>query len=135
MPDGYKIYKSNDFIRKTEQGQLDIQRSLNLVKELVTASGFHKDHDLLIDIRETEPLGSFAELLTVALEFAKYQDSFPNKMAVIIPDIPSRIERAEFFKASLGEVKFEIEYFTEFETAIDWLSSIKTFLVTSNGRG
>jgi hypothetical protein len=42
IPEGYRIYKSGDFIRKTAEGQLDLQRSLDLVKELVTASGFHQ---------------------------------------------------------------------------------------------
>jgi len=56
MPAGYKIYKSKDFIRKTEKGKLDIQRSLNLVKELVVASGYHRGHDLLIDLREPSRL-------------------------------------------------------------------------------
>ena len=61
----------------------------------------------------------------MAIEFAKHQDVFPNKIAVIIPDNPSRIERAEFFKASLGEVKFIINYFTGFEDAIEWLSTVE----------
>jgi hypothetical protein len=97
------------------------------VKELATASGFHKEHDLLIDIRETEPLGNFADTLSVAVEFVKYQDIFPNKIAVIIPNNPERIKRAKFFKASMGEVNFQMQYFTEFEDAIDWLSAIKKF--------
>ena len=125
MPEGYKIYKSKDFIKKTEKGQLDIQRSLDLVKELVVASGFHRGHDLLIDLRETEAIGGFGDTLKVAIEFAKHQNVFPNKIAVIIPDNPSRIERAEFFKASLGEVKFIINYFTGFEDAIEWLSTVE----------
>ena len=127
MSKGYKLYKTNEFIKKTEKGKLDIQRSLNLVKELATASGFHKEHDLLIDIRETEPLGSFGDTLSVAIEFAKYQDLFPNKIAVIIPNNPERIERAKFFKAGLRGVKFQMQHFTEFEEAINWLSSIKKF--------
>jgi len=127
MPEGYKIYQSNDFIKKTEKGQLDVQRSLDLVKELVTASSFHKNHDLLIDLRETEPIGSFSDLLSVTIEFAKYQDVFPNKIAIIIPDKPERIKRAEFFKAGLGVVKFNINHFTEFEDAINWLSTVRKF--------
>jgi len=127
MPEGYKVYKSKDFIKKTEKGQLDIQRSLDLVKELAVASGLHRDHDLLIDLRETVPIGGFGDTLKVAIEFAKYQDVFPNKIAVIIPDDPARIDRAEFFKASLGEVKFNINYFTGFEDAIEWLSTVQKF--------
>ena len=127
MSEGYRVYKSGDFIRKTAEGQLDLQQSLDLVKELVTASGFHRKHDLLIDLRQTEPLQNFAELLNVAVEFARYEDAFHNKIAVIIPDTPERIKRAKFFMASLGEMKFSINYFTDFEDAIDWLSTIQKF--------
>ena len=67
MPAGYKVYKSGDFIRKTTEGQLDLQKSLDLVKELVTVSGFHREHDLLVDLRQTEPLQNFADLLKVAI--------------------------------------------------------------------
>ena len=127
MPAGYKVYKSGDFIRKTAEGQLNLQKSLDLVKELVTASGFHRGHDLLVDLRQTEPLQNFADLLNVAIEFAKYKDAFHNKIAVIIPDTPDRIKRANFFMASLGEMKFSIDYFTDFEDAINWLSTIQKF--------
>jgi hypothetical protein len=127
MPEGYKTYKPNDFIKKSAEGQFDLQKSLDLVKELVTASGFHKEHDLLIDLKETDPLENFGDLLTVAFEFAKYQDAFPNKIAVIIPNTPDRIERAKFFIASLGYVNFQLQYFTDFEDALDWLSTIKKF--------
>jgi hypothetical protein len=91
------------------------------------ASGFHRKHDLLVDLRQTEPLQNFAELLNVAVEFARYEDAFHNKIAVIIPDTPERIKRAKFFMASLGEIKFSIDYFTDFEDAIDWLSTIQKF--------
>ena len=53
VSEGYRVYKSGDFIRKTAEGQLDLQQSLDLVKELVTASGFHRGHDLLVDLRQT----------------------------------------------------------------------------------
>ena len=127
MPEGYRVYKSGDFIRKTAEGQLDLQKSLDLVKELVTASGFHREHDVLIDLRQTEPLENFVDLLIIAIEFAAYQDAFHNKIAMIITNTPDRIKRADFFMANLGEMKFSIDYFTDFEDAIDWLSTIQKF--------
>ncbi len=127
MLEGYKIYRIENFIRKTEQGQLDVEKSKDFVRELALASEFHKDHNILIDLRETAPLESFSDVLTVAIEFAKYKDMFTNKIAVIIPNTPDRIKRAEFFKAGLGEGKFKIEHFTIYEKAIEWLSTIKDY--------
>jgi hypothetical protein len=127
MSTEYKIYNIKDFIRKTPKGDLDIDMSMKIVRELAAASGFHRDHNVLVDLRQTEPLSNFGDVLKVAAEFAKYEGAFLNKIAVVIPDNPDRIKRAEFFKAALGYVKFQIEYFTEFEKAIDWLSIIKKY--------
>ena len=127
VPVGYKTYKTQDFIRKNEEGTLDIERSLALVKELAVAAGCHSEHDILIDLRHTEPLDSFADTLTVAMELARYQDIFRNKIAVLIPDTKERIERAKFFKEGLGTVSFKLEHFTVFEEAIEWLSQVTDF--------
>jgi hypothetical protein len=127
MPEGYKIYQIENFIRKTEEGQLDIEKSKDIVRELALASSNHKDHNILIDLRETEPLQTFADTLTVALEFALYKDMFTNKIAAVIPDSPDRIERAKFFKAGLKEDKYQLEYFTVFEKAIEWLSMTQEY--------
>ena len=122
MATEYKIYKIKDFIRKTPKGELDIDKSIRIVWEIAAASGFHHDHNLLVDLRQTEPLSNFEDILRVAAEFAKYQGVFQNKIAVVIPDTPDRRKRAQFFIRALGEETFEIEYFTEFEDAIEWLS-------------
>ena len=127
MPEGYKIYQIENFIRKTEEGQLDIDKSKDIVRELAIASSHHKDHNILIDLRETEPLQTFADTLTVALEFARYQDIFTNKIAAVIPDSPERIQRAKFFKAGLEEGKYQLEYFTVYEKAIEWLSTTQDY--------
>ncbi len=120
----YKIYKMKDFIRKTENGEINIQRSIDVVRELAIASEHHKDANILVDLRETETALNFGGLLTVALEFAYYKDCFRNKIATIIPKDPKRIKRAEFFKAGMTGKGFLFDYFTDFEKAIEWLSEI-----------
>ena len=78
----YKIYKINDFIRKTPTGDLDIDKSMTLVREIATTAGFHHDHNLLVDLRQTKPLRNFGDVLRVATEFANYKAVFRNKIAV-----------------------------------------------------
>ncbi len=38
---GIKIYKIRDFIRKTETGEIDFDRSIKIVRELAAAAAFH----------------------------------------------------------------------------------------------
>jgi len=124
MADFYKIYKMKDLIRKTENGEINIERSIDVIRELAIASEYHKDSNILVDLRETETALNFGDLLTVALEFACYKDRFRNKIAAIIPEDSERIERAEFFKADMTIKGFLFDYFTDFEKAIEWLSEI-----------
>ena len=125
MTVSYKIYKVKDFIRRTEKGEINIQESLNTVAELAIASEFHKDVNILIDLRETETTLNLTDVLTVVLEFAYYKDCFRNKIAGVIPDEPERIKNAEFFKTGMTIKGFLFEYFTDFEKAIEWLSEIE----------
>jgi hypothetical protein len=120
----YKIYKMKDLIRKTENGEINIERSIDAIRELAIASEHHKDSNILIDLRVTETALNFGDLLTLALEFAYYKDCFRNKIAAIIPDDPERIKRAKFFKADLTIKGFLFDYFTDFEKAVEWLSEI-----------
>lgn len=43
MLSGIKIYKVKDFIRKTETGNIDLERSKKIVRELGIAAGSHND--------------------------------------------------------------------------------------------
>ena len=127
MTSKYTIYHIKDFIKKTPKGKLDIDKSLIIVREIAITAGFHHDHNLLVDLRQTEPLSNFGDILKIALEFAKYKSFFQNKIAVVIPNTPDRLERAKLFMEALGKVMFDIEYFTEFEEAIEWFSKITKY--------
>jgi hypothetical protein len=50
---------------------------------------------------------------------------YPTALIFIL--IAFRLERAQFFIEALGEVTFKIEYFTEFEEAIDWFSKTTNY--------
>jgi hypothetical protein len=124
MLSGIKIYKVNDFIRKTETGNIDLKRSKKIVRELAMAAGLHSDHNILVDLRETtvSAAASIEDIMKVALEFGSYVSSFKNKIANIIPDDPKRMIIANSFKACMDIQGFEYELFTDYESAIEWLS-------------
>ena len=125
MTVSYKLYKIKDFVRRTEKGEINMQKSLDAVAELAIASKFHKDLNILVDLRETETTLNFRDLLKVVLQFGYYKDCFRNKIAAVIPKDPERIERGEFFKTGMKTRGFLFDYFTDFEKAIEWLSEIE----------
>jgi hypothetical protein len=82
MAGSYKIYRTRDFIKKSQKGKVDLHRSLALVRELAEAADFHKDSNIMIDLRDTTGKLDLRELLEVTLEFARYKNVFRNKMVV-----------------------------------------------------
>ena len=126
MLSGIKIYKVKDFIRKTETGKIDLERSKKIVRELAIAAGAHADHNILIDLRETTvSAASMEDIMKIALEFGTYISSFKNKIANIISDNPKRMIIANRFKACMDIQGFEYEIFTDYESAIEWLSKTR----------
>jgi len=124
MLSGIKIYKIKDFIRKTETGNIDFERSKKIVRELAMAAGLHKGYNILVDLRETtiSTATSIEDIMKIALEFGSFVSSFENKIANIVPDDPERMKRATRFKACMDMQGFEYEIFTDYESAIEWLS-------------
>jgi hypothetical protein len=123
---GIKIYKVKDFIRKTETGNIDFERSKKIVRELGIAAGSHTDHNILVDLRETSvSAASIEDIMKIALEFGTYISSFKNKIANIIPDDQKRMIIANRFKACMDIQGFEYEIFTDYESAIEWLSKTR----------
>lgn len=133
MLSGIKIYKVNDFIRKTETGNIDLERSKKIVRELAMAAGLHANHNILVDLRETtvSAAASIEDVMKVALEFGSFVSSFKNKIANIIPDDPKRMIIANRFKACMDIQGFEYELFTDYESAIEWLSTTKDISQTT----
>ena len=64
------FYKVKDFIRQTETGNIDFERSKQIIRELAKASGSHANNNVLIDLRETTvSASSIEDIMKVALEF------------------------------------------------------------------
>ena len=125
MSIGIKVYQTKDFIRKTTKGTIDLERSLDEVRQLALAANHFKGHSILLDLRETVVDGDRADTMKVAAAFAQHFRSFRNKIAVIVPDTEDRMAKAEFMRTCMHLQGFQWEFFMAYEDAIDWLSDIK----------
>jgi hypothetical protein len=122
---GIKVYQPPDFIRKTAQGTINLENSLEAVRQLAKAARFYKDHNLLLDLHETEVEADHADALQVAAAFGEHFKSFRHKIAVVIPNTLERKAKAQFMRTCMHLKGFQWEFFTNFEDAIDWLSDIR----------
>lgn len=122
MPSNVKIYRIGDIIRMTETGELDLDRSIEIVRKLAAEANYHEDHNVILDLRETSVNASMADIIQISMEFASYHQVFKNKIAVIIPDTEERLKIAKRFKTCMEMQGFQFEQFTDFEATIEWLS-------------
>ena len=124
MPTTLKIYKLKDFIRITGNGATDIERSKQVVHELAVAASFHKDYNILIDLRDSIEHHTIGDHMELALEIARYESVFTGKVAFIVLNDPDRLFSVKQFITCVNatDFRFQYEIFTSFEAAIDWLS-------------
>jgi len=126
MSSEVKIYKVKDFIRRNESGEIDFERSMQIIRELAIAASFYAGHNILVDLRETTIAGEsdMGTLLKLALEMARYGSVFKGKIANVVPDDEKRLSIARQFEASLQIQGFIYKVFSSFEEAINWLSEV-----------
>jgi hypothetical protein len=118
------LYKPSEFIRKTANGTLDMERSRKAVRDLAEVARFHRDSHIMLDLRDTESTISPVEQMKLAMEFGQYGHRFHNRIAVLIPPSSERIEKANLMKRCMEAEGFEMKIFISFEHAIEWFSEV-----------
>jgi len=118
-----KIYKIKDFVRKTVSGEIDMNKSMAFIKQFADIAYVHPDHNILIDMRDTEVTNAnINDMMKISLELANSLPDFKNKIANVIPDNEERLRTARQFHSCMVLKGFSYQIFTDFEKAIDWLS-------------
>jgi hypothetical protein len=126
MQSEIKYYKINDFIRKNASGEIDFERSIQIVRELAAAASFRPDHNILVDLRETTlSFESMDNLLQIVMELAQLMPFFTHKIANMVPGDVDRVSIARNFEACMALKNYRYRFFTEFEDAMEWLSEIE----------
>ena len=127
MSSGIKVYKIKDFIRKSESGEIDFDKSIQLIRELSTAAAFHINHNILIDLRKTTAsVSGMDDVMKLAMELVQCMPpSFKNKIANVIPKDEDRASLAKKFELCMQVKEVSYKFFTDFEQAIEWLAEVK----------
>ena len=123
MNNEIKIYKIKDFVRKTVSGEIDMNKSMSLVKQFADIAYLHPNHNILVDMRDTEVTSAnITDMMKISLELANSLTDFRNKIANVIPDNEERLRTARRFHSCMVLKGFSYEIFTDFEKALEWLS-------------
>lgn len=118
-----QIIPARDFVKTTPKGELDLESSKKRLAKIASVISplARTDSETLIDTREANPKMSATDIWQLAAEFAEHRMAFRNKIAVLIPQ--NDFDRAKFFELCAQNRGFEVGAFTNFEDAINWLTS------------
>jgi hypothetical protein len=106
-------------IRATPEGQLDFKKAKELLIEVASAATPLADYKIILDIRKAQPGMRTTDLWYLAAELSVLRKAFSRRTAVLCP--VEGFNNAEFFALCAQNRGFQIEAFTSFEDAIEWL--------------
>ena len=116
-----KIIHASEFIRARADGRADLERAKKLLAAIATAGEGIENFDVLVDLRRVARGTHLSpvELWQLAEELVHYRKSFAHKTAVLCPR--ERFARSAFFALVAKNKGFNVQAFTDFEDAMDWL--------------
>lgn len=119
MPTDIKIIRTQDFMRATPEGVLDLKASRALLKDIVakfnTAGAYH----VLLDTRGADARLATMDIYELGVAVAAEPALRRDKVALLVP--PEAKLDADFFENVSHNRGADLRAFTDFETAIGWL--------------
>jgi hypothetical protein len=117
-----RIIHARDFLKVTPTGEVELEASKQALLKLASLNAAPRQNDILIDTRQKTgflTLADITELVDVMLE---HRDSFRSKLAILAsPGLG--FDHAKFMELYAGNRGFRVAAFTDFEEAINWLTT------------
>ena len=118
-----RIIQHKEFFKTTPSGEIDMEKSKQILLKLAALNKPPGKRDVLLDFRSTTTsltIGNITELVQLMIN---HRDSFHNKLAILTPP-GSQHALAAFMGLYAGNRGFQVAAFDTFEAAILWLATI-----------
>jgi hypothetical protein len=119
MPRNIKVIHATDFISATPEGKVNLEKAELLLKEIAEAGTGLDGSQVLVDTRRVTGSLTATELWYLADRLVHYRRTFANKTAIICPI--ERFDHSRFFALCAENNGFNIQAFTSYEKAMQWL--------------
>jgi len=119
MPTNVKIIHASDFIRARPEGAAQLEDAEQLLKDIIAAGTGLEDYEVLVDTRRVTGSLSATDLWTLAEKLAKFRENFAHRTAILCP--LEKFDRSRFFALCAENRGFNIQAFTSYEEAMEWL--------------
>jgi hypothetical protein len=116
-----KVIKAGEFIRARADGKADMARAQALLNAIATAGEGIEGFDVLVDTRHVTRGTALTarDLWQLADQLVHYRKTFAHKTAIVCPQ--ERFGRSAFFALCAQNKGFNIQAFTDYGDAMDWL--------------
>jgi hypothetical protein len=114
-----KVIQATDFIRATPEGAAQIEKAEQLLKDIADAGAGLEGFHVLVDTRRVSGRLTAVELWHLADKLAHYRRTFGNKTAILCP--MERFDHSRFFALCAENKGFNVQAFTSYEDAMEWL--------------
>ena len=119
MPHRVQVIHAHEFVRAKPEGELDLAESEAVLAAIVRSGGNLEDFEILIDTRNATGVMSATDLWFLAERAARHREVFRRKTAVLCP--LDRFDRARFFALCADNRGLNVQAFTSYEQAMEWL--------------
>jgi hypothetical protein len=113
------VIRARDFIRARPGGDANLEKAEQLLKDIAEAGTGLDDFDILVDTREVSGMLSATDLWSLAQRLVRYRKTFARRTAVICPI--EKFDHTRFFSLCADNHGFNIQAFTSYEDAMEWL--------------
>lgn len=118
-----RIIHHKDFLIMAPDGEVDLERSKQILLRLASVNNPPNNYAVLIDLRGTTNKLTVVGITQLVAFMVDNRSSFRNKLAVLAPGGP-QFQSAEFMELYAHNRGFQVGAFDNFEAAILWLSTI-----------
>ena len=119
MPTNIKVFGAKDFLHVTPEGQVHIAKSMQVLEDIARAGADLSQFEILVDVRRSQGVLTPNELWTLAQALIKHRGTFARRTAILCPF--EKFDRATFFAMCAEQQGFNIQAFTSYQDAMEWL--------------
>jgi len=115
-----KLVRSIEYLHTSPTGEVDLERSKQLLVDLAKAKRPPADYDIILDFRRSQLKLSTTDIWYLAADLVNHDHTFKDKVAVLIlPGLD--FDKAKFFELCSKNRGLNVEVFTNYEDAVQWL--------------
>ena len=117
-----RVIPISEFLRTDVSGEIDLQASRAILKQLLDSCASHNIHHILIDTREASSRASTVDVWSLANDLGSLGMGTEDRIAILNRP-KDDFDRGAFLELCATNRGYQLRAFRDFESAFTWLTS------------